>query len=159
MIKGENTMDVIKEWLNPPIIWFAVGLVLTLLEFANPGVVIIFFGVGAWLVALICLFFDISINAQLMLFLITSILLLISLRRWFKDLFHGKDSSSQQEEDAFDEYFGKKAVVKKEITPGMKGKIEFQGTYWDAESYETIPEGETVEIINKKNITFTVKPL
>lgn len=151
-------MEAIKEWLDPSIIWFVLGLVMVLLEFANPGVVIVFFGIGAWIVAIICLFLDISLNVQLILFLLSSILLLVFLRRRFKDLFHGQASAGQGE-NQFDDYFGKKAIVAREITASTKGKIEFQGTYWDAESYETIPEGDTVELIDKKNITFTVKPL
>jgi len=152
-------MEILGEWLKPPIVWLFLGFVMILLEFVNPGVVIIFFGIGAWVVALICLFVDIPINLQLLIFLVTSVLLLVSLRKWFKSLFQRRGAPSQQEDEVLDEYFGKQGVVTRAIAPGTKGKIEFRGTYWDADSYETIPEGETVEIIDKKNITFTVKPL
>jgi len=33
-------------------IWFIAGLVLILLEFVVPGVILVFFGAGAWVVAL-----------------------------------------------------------------------------------------------------------
>jgi len=145
--------------LKPPVIWLILGLIMILLEFVNPGIVIIFFGIGAWIVALICLFIDISINIQLLIFLIVSVLMLVLLRRWFKGMFHSRSTGRSEEDESFDSYFGKHAVVTKEISAGLKGKIEFQGTYWDAESFDTIPEGETVEIVDKKNITFTVKPV
>ena len=49
------SLDAIKEFLTPEIIWFLVGLVLLILEFAMPGLIIGFFGVGAWVVAIVCL--------------------------------------------------------------------------------------------------------
>ncbi|MBW1855703.1 MAG: hypothetical protein JRJ00_13650 [Deltaproteobacteria bacterium] len=36
---------------NPTTVWFVLGLILALSEFAVPGVILIFFGVGAWIVA------------------------------------------------------------------------------------------------------------
>ena len=152
-------MGNLNEWLKPPLVWLILGLGMILLEFANPGVVLVFFGIGAWIVALVCIFVDISINTQLILFLISSVLLLVILRKWLKGLFHIGRSTDQPERESFDAYFGKKAIVTRAIQPGLKGKIEFQGTYWDAESDEAIPTGNTVEIVDKQNITFTVRPL
>ncbi len=68
-------MESLDILLKPQFIWFLVGLILLLLEFINPGIVIIFFGIGAWIIAFVCLFIDISINLQLSLFLIISILI------------------------------------------------------------------------------------
>ena len=62
-------MENFKELLKPELIWFIAGLIMLLAEFAMPGLIIFFFGVGAWLVALICLFIDISINIQLIILL------------------------------------------------------------------------------------------
>ena len=149
----------IEEWLKPQLIWFIVGLIFLLLEFAIPGLITSFFGIGAWIVATLCLFLDISLNTQLLIFLFSSVLLLVSLRKWFKTLFAGRDAPSQFEAESLDAFLGKKAMVTKEITPNTKGKVEFLGTYWDAEAYETIPEGAPVEILDKDNITLTVKSL
>ena len=49
-------MDFIKDFLKPEVIWCLVGLVLLLLEFILPGLIIFFFGLGAWVVAAVCLF-------------------------------------------------------------------------------------------------------
>jgi membrane protein implicated in regulation of membrane protease activity len=38
--------------ISPIIIWFVVGLVLILMEFVIPGLVIVFFGLGAWVAAI-----------------------------------------------------------------------------------------------------------
>ncbi|MHC4858277.1 MAG: hypothetical protein ACYTBY_11000 [Planctomycetota bacterium] len=40
-------MDWIKDFMKPEFIWAMVGLILLLLEFALPGLIIFFFGVGA----------------------------------------------------------------------------------------------------------------
>jgi membrane protein implicated in regulation of membrane protease activity len=74
-------MDASNGWLAPQVIWFARGFILLVIESAAPGIIIIFFGVGAWIVALVCLFFDISLNVQLLIFIVSSVVLLVTLRK------------------------------------------------------------------------------
>jgi membrane protein implicated in regulation of membrane protease activity len=152
-------MENFKEWLKPELIWFIAGLIMFLAEFTMPGLIIFFFGVGAWLVALICLFTNISINLQLTLFLIASILLLISLRKWLKNIFVGRTGQKQSADELLQEFVGEKAVVTREIDPQTRGKVEFHGTNWNAEADQIIDEGSSVEIIGKNNITLKVKAL
>jgi len=151
-------MENFQDWMHPALIWFVIGLILLIIEFINPGIVIIFFGLGAWVVALICLFLDISINVQLVVFLITSLLFLVSLRKWFKQLFVDRFVEDIGEEDE-DDMIGKQAVVIKAIKPRVKGRVEFRGSHWDAESEEELPKGSNVEIVSKNNITLTVKSI
>lgn len=48
-----------KELLmEKEVIWFVIGLSLFLLEFIFPGLVLIFFGVGAWITAIIAYFLN-----------------------------------------------------------------------------------------------------
>ena len=152
-------MEALLNLLKPELIWFLAGLILVVVEFVIPGVVVIFFGIGALLIGFMCLFIDIPVNLQLFLFLIISLLLLLSLRKWFENLFAERLYSSEDEAETMDGFYGKQASVTKEITPQKAGKVEFRGSFWDAESDETITEGSSVEIINKNNITLTVKPL
>ena len=37
---------------NPVLIWFLIGLALVLSEFMLPGIILVFFGLGAWAVCL-----------------------------------------------------------------------------------------------------------
>ena len=159
IIQGSPKTDTMDEWLKPELIWFVIGLILIILEFLIPGLITIFFGIGAWIVSVICLFLDISLNLQLSIFLISSVLLLVSLRKWFKALFTRKPGTGRAEDEVADEFIGQKAVVTEKITPNRKGRVEFRGSYWTAESYETIPEGASVEILDKDNITLIVKSL
>ncbi|MFQ5641773.1 MAG: NfeD family protein [bacterium] len=152
-------MDNLNEWLKPQLVWFVAGFILLLLEFVHPGVIILFFGIGAWLVALICLFIPIPVNIQLVIFIISSIVLLGVFRKKFRTLFHGESDGLERSEDAFEDFIGKKAIVTAEITPKTTGKVEFRGTYWEAEADEIISKDTSVEIISKDNITLKVKPL
>jgi membrane protein implicated in regulation of membrane protease activity len=152
-------MDAIKEFLKPELIWFLVGLVLLILEFVMPGLIIGFFGVGAWIVAVICLITKIGINTQLIIFIVCSILSLLILRRWLKGVFLGHTGAQQDLTEDLKEFIGERAVVKAKITPKIGGKVEFHGTNWAAEADVEIAEGATVEIIGKDNITLKVKTI
>lgn len=152
-------MDFLKEYLKPEIIWFVVGVVMLIMEFALPGLIIFFFGVGACLVGFLCLIFDLSLNAQLIIFILSSIFLLVTLRKWLKTVFTGRIKSKQEIDPALQEFIGEKAVVIETIKPKVKGKVEFHGTNWLAESDVEINEGSAVEIIGKENITLKVKPI
>jgi membrane protein implicated in regulation of membrane protease activity len=153
-------MDAIKDFLKPELIWFLVGLVLLIFEFIIPGLIIGFFGAGAWIVAIICLFSTYvagSINAQLIIFIIASVLSLLLLRKWLKGVFIGHTKSQQDLTEDMKEFIGERAVVKEKITPKAGGKIELHGTNWEAEADEEIAEGAVVEIIAKDNLTLKVK--
>jgi len=154
-------VEAFKEWLKPELIWFLIGLVLMLMEFVIPGFIIFFFGVGAWIVALICLIAGININTQLIIFLVTSVLLLVFLRKWMKTIFVGYKKYGQPSDDDMAEFTGKKAVVTKRIDPVAGGKIEFHGTSWSAETdgIGPIDEGAVVEITGKQGLTLKVQRL
>jgi len=152
-------MDTIKDFLRPEIIWFLIGLILLIMEFVLPGLIIAFFGVGAWIVALVCLITDIGINTQLIIFIVASILSLLCLRRWLKGVFLGHTVSKQNLKENLEEFIGQKAVVKEKIIPKVGGKVEFHGTDWEAEADEEIAEETVVEIIGKENIKLKVKTL
>ena len=152
-------LDAIKDYLSPEVVWFLAGLALLILEFAMPGLVIFFFGVGACVVALVCLVTPISFNVQLIIFIGASVLSLLLLRRWLKGVFLGHTVSKQDLKENLEEYVGQHAVVIQRIVPKAGGKVEFHGTNWMAQADQEIAEGTVVEIIDKENITFKVKAL
>ncbi|MHC4120175.1 MAG: NfeD family protein [Planctomycetota bacterium] len=151
-------MDAIREFLKPEIIWFLVGLVLLIMEFALPGLVIFFFGVGAFVVAIVCLITDIGINTQLIIFTVASVLSLLFLRTWLKAVFTGHVKSKQDMTEDLSEFVGERAVVIEAITKAG-GKVEFHGTNWAAQADGEISEGSTVEVIGKDNLTLKVRVL
>ena len=147
------------DLLQPSVVWFILGLILIVLEFIIPGLITVFFGIGAWIVALITLILPIPIVLQLVIFIVCSILSLILLRNWFKSFFTDRMGHGISGDLDTDEFLYQKAVVTQEITPEKKGKVEFHGTQWTAEAYEKIPKGKTVEIIDKKSITLIVRSI
>ena len=87
---------------RPELIWFIVGLLLFLLELVLPGFVIFFFGVGAWITALLCLIADPGFNLQAIVFAVTSVISLLLLRKMIqKKFFYSKEELSQEVEDEF----------------------------------------------------------
>lgn len=144
-----------EGFLNNAVIWFGLGLALFLLEFVLPGFILFFFGIGAWIVALLTFFFDVSINVQLVVFLATSILSVLLFRNWVRRKF----GMGQSAVDVLpDEFIGKTGVAETLIAPGKKGRVEFKGTEWDACSDETITPGENVIITRIESILLYVKP-
>ncbi|HNT34698.1 MAG TPA: NfeD family protein, partial [bacterium] len=127
------------------------------LELILPGLIIFFFGVGAIVVGLICLIVEPSTNVQIALFLVTSILLLLALRKKITGAFVGYVTSRGNMSKVPDEFVGKRATVVREIHPNLNGKVALHGSNWEAQADETIAEGEPVEIIGRENITLRVK--
>jgi membrane protein implicated in regulation of membrane protease activity len=143
---------------RPELFWFIIGLVLFLAELVIPGFFIFFFGLGAWVTALVCLIGnpDSITNMQMIIFAVTSVLSLIALRRIIqRKFFYSKGDKSGEVED---EFTGKEALAITEIGPEKKGKVEFKGTTWNADSKLEITKGQSVIIIEKENFTLTVKP-
>lgn len=138
---------------NAAVIWFAIGFVFFLLEFALPGFIVFFFGVGAWVTALVLLFSDISINTQLLIFIVTSILTIVLFRRQVKRLMWSRKDTSEIE----DELIGRTGVAETYIGPGKNGKVDFKGTSWDATSEDTINPGDKVTITGNDSILLIVK--
>lgn len=154
----QGFMEWLGEWGKPEIIWFVIGLVLIISEFAMPGLIIIFFGFGAILTAILCIIFDFSLNIQLLLFTIFSLASLLLLRKYLKNIFYGKIKPTATDLEDESEYVGRKAVVVSKIEAGGEGKIELDGSHWSATSNETIDAGTRVKITAHKNLTMKVKP-
>jgi membrane protein implicated in regulation of membrane protease activity len=145
--------------LTPEVVWFLVGLVLMILEFAAPEVVLVFFGAAAWIVALTTyLGLTGSLASQLIFFSISTVALLVGLRKWIRDKFVGHVSDIQDLDVDLDEFTGKSAVVLEDIEPGQPGgKVEFKGADWNARSDETIRKGETGIIAGMDGLTLIIK--
>ena len=150
-------MDEILRLFQPELIWFLVGFIMLIAEFAAPGIFFVFFALGAWIVAIVCLGFTISLTAQLLIFLISSVLALILLRKKFQKIFTG--ASRKAGEHFPDEFIGKKAVVKSPITSDAPGKVEFHGSLWTAEADEPIEINTYVVITGRDSLTLNVKKI
>jgi len=138
---------------NAAVIWFIIGFVCFLLEFVLPGLILFFFAIGAWIVALLSFFIDMSINTQLLLFLASSTLTILLFRKWVKKILWVRKQSTELE----DEFIGKTGKAETFIGPDNNGKVDFKGTTWDAQSEDIIEKGENVTIIGNDSILLIVK--
>ncbi len=150
-------MESIKQFLHPSLIWFFIGLIMLLLEFAGPGLIIFFFAIGAWIVAILCFFLPLNLNMQLFIFILTSLLSLLFLRNHLQKVFKGHIKSQQDLGQDIDDFVGQKAMVVESISKSSPGKVEFHGTIWNAESEADIEINSHVEILAKDNLTLKVK--
>ncbi len=143
------------SWLTPELIWFGCGVVLIFLEFAVPGVILVFFGAGAILTSVLAWAGILpGVTGQLVFFAVSSLALLFGLRKYASRFFTGEST-----EERGDEYTGKMVRVTRDILPGsVDGKVFFEGTEWKAESSVKVYEGSTARITGKNNITLLVEP-
>ena len=143
------------------LLWFVLGLGVMALELFLPGFVLVFFGVGAWVTALLVWPGLIpSFNAQLLVFLGASLASLFALRRWLQRTLQGRVSDKELSESKLDDFVGHRAKVTRAISPDTgDGRVEFRGTEWKAASKSPIAVDATVRIVWKKNLTLGVEPV
>ncbi len=142
------------DFMNVSVLWIIIGFVFFLLEFVIPGFILFFFGIAAWVLALITFFVDISLNLQLIIFLGTAILTVVLFRKWLRTKLGMYSEAPKVLED---EFIGKIGVAETAISPGKNGKVEFKGTSWDANSEDTIAPGQNVIIAETRSILLIVK--
>jgi len=134
--------------VNSVIVWFIIGIILTLSEFLIPGFTIFFFGLGALVTSLIILLIkpiDNYIWLQVLLFLTISIVSFITLRKKFKKTLKGE--LFQEKKD----YINKKCQVIETVTEKKPGRILYQGTSWTAYSTgDKILKNKYGTIVGKK---------
>ena len=144
---------------NPGLLWFIAGLALLLTELFAPSLILMFFGLGAWIVTALYLLFNIGLPTQLIVFAVSSIVLLVFLRKKLKPVFLGYVSSKQNSGQNMDDFFEKEAVVVARIEPGKPGKVEFNGVAWDAVSDSSLDVDSRVKIIDRSGLKLKVVPL
>lgn len=134
-------------------IWAIIGLVLILLEFVAPDLVVIFFGLGALLNALLVAVspgLQQSIPLQITLWAATSVLSLALLRRYAARWFLGKEAETET-------YTGETAEVIETIPGDGEGRVRLRGTSWRARAPgEDILTGTMVRVVSRDNLTLFV---
>lgn len=140
--------------LSPTLIWAILGIVLIIVELLTGTFFFLFIGIGAIITAIVAYFGVGSIHIQFIIFAISSIILILLLRKMAKKLFYGHA-------DLPPEYIGEKVPVAKEIPVGHEGSVKYRGSFWIAYSdeIENIPEGTLVEVIGSDGIKLKVKKI
>lgn len=138
-------------------IWLVIAGIFTIVEIATVGFFIIWFGVAAVLTAIFSLFMPEAYMVQVVVWAITSILLVLFTKKFTDKV--------KPETTATNVYsiIGKRAVVTTAINnENGTGQVKVDGDVWSArtENYEeTIPVGEHVEILRIDGVKVIVKKL
>lgn len=137
------------------VIWLLVAAAFFVVEAIVPGVVCIWFGLGALASFGISYLTD-SIVLQIIVFLIVSVLLLIFMRKYALKISKSKESLN------FDRVIEKKAIVIEDIENiSGKGRVMIDGMEWKAKSEngEPVKNGETVIVKEIKGVTLIVEKI
>ena len=144
------------DWsFSPALIWAVVGLALLIAELMAASFILCFIGLGALIVSLAAwLGLTPSFSSQLIVFTVSSLLLMALLRKTARKLFAGQA-------DAQPDYAGQKVPVVGAIPAGGEGTIQYRGSVWIAfsDTAEAIPEGAVVQIESIEGIRVKVKPV
>lgn len=142
-------------FFSPVFLWALAGLLLIGSEFLIPGFVIFFFGVGALVTSLFSgLVPGISerLGIQTILWLASSGFLLAILRRYLSRVFKGRLLPRENRG-----VIGQTVEIIEPVAPDKPGRVRFQGTSWNAESYtEEFHVGDSAEIIKQEGLTLII---
>jgi len=137
--------------------WLILGITLIFLEFFIPGLIVIFFGVSAILMAvLIYLGFITNIFYQFFLWSILSIIFVLTLRR-ITIKFYPSSEKYQFSKDSLER---KKGIIVEEINPHVgSGRVKISGSYWKAISDDgtIIPVGKEIIVVRQDGLLLYVK--
>lgn len=138
--------------------WIVAGVVLIVLELIVPGMVLVFLGAGALLVALLVWLGLVQTwVASITTWFIASLVLLLVLRGFFQRFISG-DAETQSTDEDFDTY-GKVVDVVEAIGPDKEGRIRYRGTTWQAACYDnTLEAGTKAQIVCRENLIWIVEP-
>lgn len=127
--------------------WAVGGIVLIVAELVVPSFVLIWFGAGALVVALAVALADLTLTAQLGLWLIVSLVLVAAWFRVFKPNMHKTKIGMA---DAA--VIGEVGVLIRAVAPFEKGEVRFQkpilgDDVWTCIADEAIKSGERVRVV------------
>ncbi|MGE4559369.1 MAG: NfeD family protein [Desulfobulbus sp.] len=143
--------------LSPVLLWFLAGVFFFVMELLLPGLIVFFFGLGAWCAALVLYLLPMSLSSQLLVFIASSLIFLVLLRSTLKKVFLGRTL----EKDAMDSSLpltGTGEVIE-DILPPAVGKIKYGGSFWQASADRPLTKGTVVRILSKKNLIIEVGPI
>ncbi|MGD9901604.1 MAG: NfeD family protein [Spirochaetales bacterium] len=134
-------------------IWVAVIAISLIVEALSMDMTSIWFSVGGF-VALILTAMSVSVDWQVIVFVLISGTLLLTLKKWAKNkLLTSKESTNM---DLIKE---KKFKLLTAITESEKGTLKYNDVIWNATSSDSAPikEGEWVDVVEVKGNTLIVK--
>ena len=140
-------------------LWLLGGIILLASELLLPGLVAMFLGLGAMVVALLR-WLDLidSLAYSFTAWFVSSLAFIVFLRSTLQRFVPSETSFTPLEEDS--DLFGAVAEVVETVSSShTDGRISFRGTTWPATSDAAeIPPGSKVTILFRENLGWRVQP-
>ena len=132
------------EWWH----WAVFGIALIVAELAVPAFVLVWFGLGALLVALaMFLVPSLGMTAQILMWTVASVAMVVL---WFRIFRPGMHKTRVGMSDS--NIVGEVGLLTRDVEPFRKGQVRFQkplvgAEVWDCIADETISSGERVKVL------------
>lgn len=136
-------------------LWFALAVILLVLESIVPGLHFVWFGISAALVGAIALLVPMAWQWQLILFTLIALVSVFWMRRSSSNDVAKSDEPTLNVRGA--QYIGRRVVVDTAIVGG-RGRVKVGDTIWQAEG-EDAPAGQTVEVTGVNGVALVVSRL
>ena len=133
-------------------LWFALAVVMFVMETLVPGIHFLWFGVAAGIVGALALIAPMAWTWQVILFAAISVATVFWVRRY------GRSDGAQTDEPVLNvrgaQYIGRKVIVEEAIVNG-RGKVRVGDTIWAAEGEDAV-RGASVEVTGVNGIVLVV---
>ena len=133
------------------LIWFLIGVAFLVSEMISPVFILFFFGMGAWITSLVIAFLpELNFNQQIIVFSISSLLLLLLLRNYLQNIFYGNQNLVEEQYNNIEQDVS--AIVTKDIPKGGFGEIKFRGTFYKSKNKDSnieVSKGTSVLVVKK----------
>jgi inner membrane protein len=135
-------------------IWALAGVVLILAEFAMPGVILLFLGVAALLVAAgLWAGMEMSLNVQILVFGALAIGLVAGARERVKSWFYGRSEHAETGVETLAP--GTQVTALVDFADGV-GLVTYRGARWNAECPEPVTAGQRLWITGRRSLVLEV---
>jgi membrane protein implicated in regulation of membrane protease activity len=141
------------------LIWLSAGVLLMILELVAPGLVTVFLGAAAVIVAgLRWIGLVESLGVSFALWMILSAVLVIALRSVLQRFLPSESTHNASDEESM--ALGAVVEVVRTCTgDSTTGRIRYGGTTWMAQTLDgEIPAGSTARLLYRENLAWIVEP-
>lgn len=137
------------------LLWFAIILIAAFIEINTMDLTSVWFSIGA-LISFILAIIGFDIIYQVIVFIVVSVLLLLSVKPIAKNYFRTNLVNTNA-----DRLIGKIATCTKEIKPGERGEVKIDGQYWTAitSGDDSVLVDEKVEVLAIEGVKLIVVKL